>query len=55
MTCEQYYVCGSGKVSRGIKDVLVAIIKEVRGYTDEEAAASFERAIEGRYATDIFE
>ena len=34
---------------------MVAMIKEARGFTDEEAAAAFERATVGRFATDIFE
>ena len=53
--CLQLFTCGSGKVSQGVKKVLTDIIKEAKGFTDEEAAAAFERAIQGRYATDIFE
>ena len=49
------FVCGSAKIARGIKEVLTAIIKEAKGCSDEEAAAAFERATVGRYATDIFE
>jgi cytochrome P450 / NADPH-cytochrome P450 reductase len=56
LTCNsQYYVCGSSKVSKGIKDIFGAIIKEARSCTDEEAAAAFEQVTAGRYATDIFE
>ena len=51
----QYYVCGSSKVARGVKDVLTAIIKETKGVDDTEAAVLFERATMGRFATDIFE
>lgn len=51
----KWFVCGSGKVARGVKEVLTAMIKESRGYSDEEAAAAFERATVGRFATDIFE
>ncbi|KIP12117.1 hypothetical protein PHLGIDRAFT_98480 [Phlebiopsis gigantea 11061_1 CR5-6] len=51
----KWFVCGSGRVSRGVKEVLTAMIKEVKGSSDEEAAAAFERATVGRYATDIFE
>ena len=51
----QYFVCGTTKVARGIKETLTAIIKEARGVDDVEAAAMFERASTGRYATDIFE
>ena len=42
-------------MAQGIKRVLTEIIKEARGCSDEQATAAFERAIEGRYATDIFE
>ncbi|KAF7794903.1 hypothetical protein EIP86_006046 [Pleurotus ostreatoroseus] len=51
----KYYVCGSSKVARGVKDVLTAIIKETKGVDDTEAAVLFERATMGRFATDIFE
>lgn len=51
----QLFTCGSGKVAQGVKRVLTDVIKEARSYTDEEAAAAFERAIQDRYATDIFE
>ncbi|KAI0356058.1 fatty acid hydroxylase [Trametes cingulata] len=49
------FTCGSGKMAQGVKKVLTAIIQESRGCSDEEAAVLFERAIQGRYATDIFE
>ncbi|TBU21312.1 bifunctional P-450:NADPH-P450 reductase [Dichomitus squalens] len=51
----KFFTCGSGKVAQGIKKVLTDIIKEARVCTDEDAAALFERAIQGRYATDVFE
>ncbi|EKM58057.1 uncharacterized protein PHACADRAFT_139651 [Phanerochaete carnosa HHB-10118-sp] len=51
----KWFVCGSGKVSSGVKVVLTAMIKESRGYDDKEAAGAFERATVGRFATDIFE
>lgn len=35
--------------------MLTEFIKESRDCSDEEAARLFERAIQGRYATDIFE
>ncbi|KAH9899295.1 fatty acid hydroxylase [Cubamyces lactineus] len=49
------FTCGSGKMAQGIKKVLTELIKESRSCSDEEAARLFERAIQGRYATDIFE
>ncbi|OSC96348.1 fatty acid hydroxylase [Trametes coccinea BRFM310] len=49
------FTCGSGKMAQGIKKVLTELIKESRGCSDDEAARLFERAIQGRYATDIFE
>ncbi|KAI8976616.1 fatty acid hydroxylase [Trametes punicea] len=49
------FTCGSGKMAQGIKKVLTKLIKESRNCSDEEAARLFERAIQGRYATDIFE
>ncbi|RPD61291.1 bifunctional P-450:NADPH-P450 reductase [Lentinus tigrinus ALCF2SS1-6] len=51
----KFFTCGSGKVAQGVKKVLTELIKEAKGFTAEEAAAAFERAIQGRYATDIFE
>lgn len=55
LTPPQFFTCGSGKVAQGVKKVLTDLIKEARGFSDEEASAAFERAIQGRYATDIFE
>ncbi|KAI9067866.1 fatty acid hydroxylase [Trametes sanguinea] len=49
------FTCGSGKMAQGIKRVLTELIKESRSCSDDEAARLFERAIQGRYATDIFE
>ncbi|CDO70378.1 hypothetical protein BN946_scf184999.g18 [Trametes cinnabarina] len=49
------FTCGSGKMAQGIKRVLTELIKESRGCSDDEAARLFERAIQGRYAIDIFE
>ncbi|KAI0738944.1 bifunctional P-450:NADPH-P450 reductase [Daedaleopsis nitida] len=51
----RFFTCGSGKVAQGVKKVLTDLIKEAKGFSDEEAASAFERAIQGRYATDIFE
>lgn len=39
----------------GVKEVLTRMIKESRDCSDEDAAMLFEKAIQGRYATDIFE
>ncbi|KAH9891895.1 bifunctional P-450/NADPH-P450 reductase [Cubamyces lactineus] len=51
----KFYVCGSSKVSTGVKQVLVQFFKETRNLNDEEALATFEKVMNGRYATDIFE
>lgn len=51
----QLFTCGSGKMALGVKKVLTQMIKESRDCSDEEAAMLFEKAIQGRYATDIFE
>ncbi|OBZ67672.1 hypothetical protein A0H81_12453 [Grifola frondosa] len=51
----KFYTCGAGRIAQGIKEVLVKIIKEKQNVDDAEAAALFDRATEGRYATDIFE
>ncbi|KAI0676431.1 fatty acid hydroxylase [Trametes maxima] len=51
----KFFTCGSGKMAQGVKKVLTDIIQEARGCSDDEAARLFERAIQGRYATDIFE
>jgi cytochrome P450 / NADPH-cytochrome P450 reductase len=41
-------------MAAGVKEKLVAIIKESKGCDDAEAEAAFER-VRGRYATDIFD
>ncbi|KAI0819916.1 fatty acid hydroxylase [Trametes gibbosa] len=51
----RFFTCGSGKMAQGVKKMLTEFIKESRDCSDEEAARLFERAIQGRYATDIFE
>ncbi|OCH86500.1 cytochrome P450 [Obba rivulosa] len=51
----KFYTCGSGKVAQGVKTVLIRLIQRQRGAGESEAAALFELAIRGRYATDIFE
>ena len=48
-------MCGSGKVSTGVKETILSLIK-VRTQTDDAAAlAIFDKVMKGRYATDIFE
>ena len=51
----QFFVCGSGKVSSGVKEIVLAFIKERTKTDDAGALATFERVMAGRYATDIFE
>ena len=51
----QFFVCGSGKVSTGVKETILSLIK-VRTQTDDAAASAiFDKVMKGRYATDIFE
>ena len=51
----QFFVCGSGKVSTGVKETILSLIK-VRTQTDDAAAlAIFDKVMKCRYATDIFE
>ena len=40
----QFFTCGSSKVAQGVKKVLTEIIKEAHGFSDERAAAAFEKA-----------
>ena len=48
-------MCGSGKVSTGVKETILSLIK-VRTQTDDAAASAiFDKVMKGRYATDIFE
>ncbi|KAI0329045.1 bifunctional P-450/NADPH-P450 reductase [Cubamyces sp. BRFM 1775] len=51
----KFFVCGSSKVSNGVKQVLVRFFKETKNLTDEEALATFDKVMNGRYTTDIFE
>ena len=52
----KFYVCGSRTVAAAVKDRLVEIIKARFGDVDDAGAKQwFERSMQGRYATDIFE
>lgn len=51
----QFFTCGSRKVAEGVKQVLMSIICEARGVSEEEGALLFDRAILERYSTDVFE
>ncbi|CDO72208.1 hypothetical protein BN946_scf184970.g60 [Trametes cinnabarina] len=51
----KFYVCGASKIASGVKQVLVEFFKETRNLDDEGALATFEKVMNGRYATDIFE
>ncbi|TFY58023.1 hypothetical protein EVJ58_g6664 [Rhodofomes roseus] len=51
----KFYTCGSRKIAQGIKEVLTKVIKEAQNLDDTAADEMFQRAIRGRYATDIFE
>lgn len=49
------YVCGAGRIAAGVKETIVAYIKENRQIDDAAALAIFDKIMQGRYATDIFE
>ncbi|KAH9948045.1 bifunctional P-450/NADPH-P450 reductase [Amylocystis lapponica] len=49
------FVCGSGKVAVGVKETLVAILKEHSGSSDAEATERFAQITKDRFATDVFE
>ncbi|KAJ3487812.1 hypothetical protein NLI96_g3280 [Meripilus lineatus] len=51
----KFFTCGSRKVAEGVKQVLMSIICEARGVSEEEGALLFDRAILERYSTDVFE
>lgn len=52
----QFFVCGAGKIASGVKEMLVAIIKESHPEVDDaRALVMFHEITSGRYATDIFE
>ncbi|EMD34546.1 hypothetical protein CERSUDRAFT_116692 [Gelatoporia subvermispora B] len=52
----KFYVCGASKVAAGVKESLIAIVKDSnQEISDAEAAETFHKITSGRYATDIFE
>lgn len=51
----QFYVCGAGKIAAGVKQAIVEYIKEHKPTDETSAVAIFDKIMEGRYATDIFE
>ena len=51
----QIYVCGSGKIATAVKATLVKIVQEHRSVDDATATATFNKLIQGRFATDVFE
>ena len=48
-------MCGSNKVSAGVKEAIVDFIKEYKLSEEAEAVAAFDKVMSGRYATDVFE
>lgn len=48
-------MCGSSKVAAGVKQTIVDFIKEQKQTDDADALAIFDKIMQGRYATDIFE
>ena len=51
----QIYVCGAGRIAAGVKEAIIQFIKEQKKTDDASALAHFEKIMNGRYATDIFE
>ncbi|KAI0693861.1 bifunctional P-450/NADPH-P450 reductase [Cerioporus squamosus] len=51
----KFYVCGARKMSAGVKQAIVDYIKENKSTDEAGAVAVFDKIMEGRYATDIFE
>ena len=51
----QLFVCGSSKVANGVKQALVRFFKETKKSSEEEALVTFDKVMNGRYATDVFE
>ncbi|TFK90994.1 bifunctional P-450/NADPH-P450 reductase [Polyporus arcularius HHB13444] len=51
----KFYVCGAGKIAAGVKQAIVEYIKEHKPTDETSAVAIFDKIMEGRYATDIFE
>ncbi|KAI0655429.1 bifunctional P-450/NADPH-P450 reductase [Cubamyces menziesii] len=49
------FVCGSSKVANGVKQALVRFFKETKKSSEEEALVTFDKVMNGRYATDVFE
>ncbi|KAI0694744.1 fatty acid hydroxylase [Earliella scabrosa] len=49
------YVCGAGRIAAGVKEAIVRFIKEQKKTDEASALAHFEKIMNGRYATDIFE
>ncbi|TBU21982.1 fatty acid hydroxylase [Dichomitus squalens] len=49
------YVCGAGKIAAGVKQTIVTFLKEQNNLNDEGAVKLFDKIMNGRYATDIFE
>lgn len=48
-------MCGAGKIAAGVKQTFVTFLKEQNHLNDEDAVKLFDKIMNGRYATDIFE
>ncbi|OCH86408.1 bifunctional P-450/NADPH-P450 reductase [Obba rivulosa] len=52
----KFFVCGASKIAAGVKETLIAIIKEGKPELDDSQAEDiFQEITSGRFATDIFE
>ncbi|KAM5540781.1 hypothetical protein V8D89_005425 [Ganoderma adspersum] len=49
------YVCGAGKIAAGVKQTIVTFIKQQNNVDDAGAVKIFDKIMNDRYATDIFD
>ena len=54
-TLVKIYVCGAGRIAAGVKQTIIEFLKEEENVDDAGANAMFDKIMNGRYATDIFE
>ena len=51
----QFFVCGSNKVASAVKQTIVDFFQERTGSDEAGAREAFDKIMQGRYATDIFD
>ncbi len=51
----QIYVCGAGKIAAGVKQTIVTFLKQQNNVDDAGAVKIFDKIMNDRYATDIFD